>query len=241
MGAAFTWTVPQTPLPPDPPRWTLLCARPDLFFETLGGDSPRAQTCTFQGPGASNTTKIPREDPQKKGKREKKREISGPTPSAPTLGPPTQRAPTLRASTPLGPQRRNAGMYLTQTPSAFFFFPSPAANFVLSSLWVSLRGILATVQGRSHHRDRSLGDDDARVCVHGDRFMVESMAQSSNAHLHALVCNGQRHKENFMMNKIDSVTEAVKWAWGILSEDPEWPPRDSIVLFENQVWESQSS
>ena len=43
-----------------------------------------------------------------------------------------------------------------------------------------------------------------------------------------------------MMNKIDSVTEAVKWAWGILSEDHEWLPRDSIVLFENQVWESQS-
>ena len=31
----------------------------------------RAQTCTFEGPGASNTTKIPREDPQRE--REKKR------------------------------------------------------------------------------------------------------------------------------------------------------------------------
>ena len=29
-------------------------------------DSQRAQTCTFEGPGASNTTKIPREDPQRK-------------------------------------------------------------------------------------------------------------------------------------------------------------------------------
>ena len=29
------------------------------------------QTCTFQGPGASNTTKIPRKDPEKRGERKK--------------------------------------------------------------------------------------------------------------------------------------------------------------------------
>ena len=32
-------------------------------------DNPKAQTCTFEGPGASNTTKIPRKD-QKRGKKE---------------------------------------------------------------------------------------------------------------------------------------------------------------------------
>ena len=54
-------------------------------------DSPRVQTCTFEGPGASNTTKIPREDPQRERKRtkmgagegKKKREILGPHPSGP--------------------------------------------------------------------------------------------------------------------------------------------------------------
>ena len=34
-------------------------------------DSPRAQTCAFQGPGASNTTKIPRKDPQEREERMK--------------------------------------------------------------------------------------------------------------------------------------------------------------------------
>ena len=43
-----------------------------------------SQTCTLEGPGASNTTKIPREDPQREkksengsGEMEKKREILG--------------------------------------------------------------------------------------------------------------------------------------------------------------------
>ena len=51
-------------------------------------DSPRAQMCTFQGPGASNTTKIPGEDPKRGMKRRnvaggKKHEILAPTPSGP--------------------------------------------------------------------------------------------------------------------------------------------------------------
>ena len=49
------------------------------------------QTCTFEGPGASNTTKIPRERPKEREKRmkncggrgKKKREILGPHPSGP--------------------------------------------------------------------------------------------------------------------------------------------------------------
>ena len=52
---------------------------------------------TFQGPGASNTTKIPREDPQREkrkernggGRGEKKREVLGPPPfGPPPFGPP---------------------------------------------------------------------------------------------------------------------------------------------------------
>ena len=62
---------------------------------------PRAQTCTFQGPGASNTTKIPRRDPHEREERkkmvaekgEKKREILG---THPTGG------PTLQEATPFG-------------------------------------------------------------------------------------------------------------------------------------------
>ena len=59
------------------------------------------QTCTFQGPGASNTTKIPRKDPQENERRKKtvagegkkKREILGPPPfGAPPFGP-TLRGP----------------------------------------------------------------------------------------------------------------------------------------------------
>ena len=53
-------------------------------------------TCTFTGPGASNTTKIPREDPQRERKKKsenvggrgekKKREILGPPASGSPLG-----------------------------------------------------------------------------------------------------------------------------------------------------------
>ena len=67
------------------------------------------QTCTFQGPGTSNTTKIPRKDPKTEKKErklwresEKKREILGP----PTLRGPTFRGSTLRGSTLRGPTLR---------------------------------------------------------------------------------------------------------------------------------------
>ena len=57
------------------------------------------QTCTFESPGASNTTQNPREDPQRGEKNEfcggtgkKKREILGPTP---TLRTPILRTPTF--------------------------------------------------------------------------------------------------------------------------------------------------
>ena len=29
----------------------------------------------------------------------------------------------------------------------------------------------------------------------------------------AVVCNGQRHMDNFMMNKVSSITETVNGAW----------------------------
>ena len=70
------------------------------------------QTCTFKGPGASNTTKFPREDPQRERKRAKMGAGEGkksakfwalrlraPTLRAPTLRCPTLRAPTLRTPT----------------------------------------------------------------------------------------------------------------------------------------------
>ena len=78
------------------------------------------QTCTFERPGATNTTKIPRKRPKERAKRlkktvagegTKKREILGPHPSGPhPSGPhffwvwaPTLRAPTLRTPPPFGP------------------------------------------------------------------------------------------------------------------------------------------
>ena len=58
-------------------------------------DRPAPDTCTFDDPRASNTTKIPREDTQRETKRAKmeaggkKREILGPSPfGAPPFGAP---------------------------------------------------------------------------------------------------------------------------------------------------------
>ena len=68
------------------------------------------QTRTFERPGASNTTKIPREDPQRESKinfrrdREKKARNFGP----PTLRPPTFRAPTPTTNTPPPHQKKLA-------------------------------------------------------------------------------------------------------------------------------------
>ena len=58
------------------------------------------QTCTFERPGASNTTKIPREDPQRGKKRTNF--VAGEGKKARNFGLPKIRAPTLRAS-PFGP------------------------------------------------------------------------------------------------------------------------------------------
>ena len=70
------------------------------------------QTCTFEGSGASNTTKIPRKGPTREGEKnkncggrgKKKREILGPpTVRGPTLGAPPLRGPTLAGAHPSGP------------------------------------------------------------------------------------------------------------------------------------------
>ena len=69
------------------------------------------QTCTFERPGTSNTTKIPREDPQRGKKRtnfvaerEKSAKFWASHPSGPPpFGPPTLRAPHPLRATGFGP------------------------------------------------------------------------------------------------------------------------------------------
>ena len=59
------------------------------------------RTCTFQGPSASNTTKIQRKDPQEMERRMKK--AGEGKKKARNFGPPTLRGPTLRSPTLRGP------------------------------------------------------------------------------------------------------------------------------------------
>ena len=95
--------------PPDTP-----CAGPPARDPRPGppsaGHSPRAQTCTFKGPGLqkhhqNSTRRLPERERERekerkwRREREKKREILGPPPSDPTLRAPTLRCPTLRAPT----------------------------------------------------------------------------------------------------------------------------------------------
>ena len=57
------------------------------------------QTCTFDGPGASNTTKKPREDPQRETKRAKI--VAGDGKKARNFGPATLAGPHLALPHPL--------------------------------------------------------------------------------------------------------------------------------------------
>ena len=74
-----------------PTRTASIDVRPSGGPPGLAHDSPRTQTCTFERPGASNTTKIPRKRPKEREKRmkncggrgKKKREILGPHHSGP--------------------------------------------------------------------------------------------------------------------------------------------------------------
>ena len=54
----------------------------------------------------------------------------------------------------------------------------------------------------------------------------------------ASTCKGQRHTDNFMMNKMDSITEAVKGAQEILYEYHESIPQNSTMFQENHVLET---
>ena len=72
---------------PLPPQFSFFLPSLGVFSRNFGGvfegqdgapkpggvshDSPRTQTWTFQGPGASNTTKIPRQDLQEREKERK--------------------------------------------------------------------------------------------------------------------------------------------------------------------------
>ena len=77
------------------------------------------QTCTFEGSGASNTTKFPREDTQRE--RQKKSEISGGSgekKKREILGP-----PTLRCSIFLGLGSTLWGLTMTHTPDPEMGWP----------------------------------------------------------------------------------------------------------------------
>ena len=54
----------------------------------------------------------------------------------------------------------------------------------------------------------------------------------------AVVRNGQRHMENFMVNKMNSITVAVTGAWVIFNENHVWIPKITIELKECTVLES---
>ena len=108
--------------------FNILGKRVQLFF---GCDSftrqPRTQTCTFEGPGASNTTKIPQEHTEREGKKNvvgegRKREILGP----PTSGPHFSRFPSFGAA-PSGPPLMSPLSLSHPLPS-----PSPPPPFVIT-------------------------------------------------------------------------------------------------------------
>ena len=61
------------------------------------GQPGNSKTCTFQGPGASNTTKIPRKDPKREKEERKLWREEGK--KARNFGPPTLRGSTLLGST----------------------------------------------------------------------------------------------------------------------------------------------
>ena len=90
------WVLDTPPRPPpNRPEFRSLgppsCETPALGPPGFHKTTRELQTCTFKGPGASNTTKIPREDTQERGERMKI--VSGEK----CVGPPT--VPTLPVPT----------------------------------------------------------------------------------------------------------------------------------------------
>ena len=86
-------------------------------------DSPRAQTCTFQGSGASNNTKIPRENPQESEEREKI--VAGEGRETPPKG-----EPTLRGSLSRTPPLPFPLLHPTQPPAKSKNCPNGAAKYM---------------------------------------------------------------------------------------------------------------
>ena len=122
-GTALPGTaLPLDALPLDRPKFRSFFPLPpqNSFFSSLSGgllvefwgcfEDRDPQMCTFQAPGASNTTKIPREDPiegrkeriLRRDREKKSAKFRAPHPSGPHffwVGPPTLRTPTLRTPT----------------------------------------------------------------------------------------------------------------------------------------------
>ena len=97
--------------------WFGLCRPPSrgtALSRRFSHESPRAQTCTFAGPGLQKHHQNPREDPQRKREkerkwgreREKKERNFGPL----TLRVPTLRGPTLRSLNLRGPTLRSRNL-----------------------------------------------------------------------------------------------------------------------------------
>ena len=84
------------------------------------------QTCTFEGPGASNTTKIPRKKPKEREKRIKT--VAGEGKKSAKFWAATLRGPTLR-----GPQLRGPHFFWVRGPT---MTPKMLAQIGLAKNWI---------------------------------------------------------------------------------------------------------
>ena len=78
----------------------LKCARLGLSGGGFKRQPENSKRAHFRGPGASNTTKIPREDTQRERKRERANRGLEMEKKARNFGTPTLRGPTLRGAPP---------------------------------------------------------------------------------------------------------------------------------------------
>ena len=148
-----------------PPRETALRRTPkiSLFFSRGFTRQPeRAQTCTFEGPGASNTTKIPREDPQRGRKRTKMGAGEGKTSAkfwAPTLWAPALWAPTLWAPTLWAPTLWAPALWAPALWAPTLWAPTLCAPTLCAPTLCAptLRGSTPSGADPSGPRGRSLG------------------------------------------------------------------------------------
>ena len=129
----------RTPLSQTPSLGPPSASRRPLSPQGFHTTARKLQTCTFEGPGASNTTKIPREDPQREKKSEngcgrggKKLEILGPPPFEPQLLTPYFFLGL--GSTPLDPQPFGCPPFWRR-PTFPGFGPSRSSFFHFSHLF----------------------------------------------------------------------------------------------------------